>query len=248
MSKVKHKKLIITLSVVGGFIIAVLAAFFIYVGIYYHADGEAETAAATQSEYYSVSTLKGGDIAFIPENPETGLIFYPGGKVEYTAYAPLMTEFAKKGVLCVLVKMPFNLAVFDSNAATKIKDCYPNISNWYVGGHSLGGSMAAAHAAKHSSDYDGLLLLAAYSTKDISNLGLNVISVYGSNDGVLKMSKYNKYKSNLPTDYSELVIDGGCHAYFGNYGAQKGDGTPTVTRKEQQLATVDFALSVMAGE
>ncbi len=248
MGKVKHKKLIITLCVVAGVIIAALTAFFIYVGIYYHADDEAKSAAKEQTELYSVSTLKGGDIAFIPENAQTGLIFYPGGKVEYTAYAPLMTEFAKNGVMCVLVKMPFNLAVFDSNAATEIKSNFPNISDWYIGGHSLGGSMAASYAAKHSSEYDGLLLLASYSTKDISDLGLNVISVYGSNDGVLNMSKYDKYKSNLPTDFSELVIDGGCHAYFGNYGVQKGDGAPTITRKDQQLATVEFALSVMAGE
>lgn len=248
MAKIKHKKLIITLSVVVGVIVALFAAFTVYVNIYYHASDEAKSAAVEQTEYYTIENLKGGDVAFVPEHPSAGLIFYPGGKVEYTAYAPLMNEFAKNGVLCILVKMPFNLAVFDSNAASKIKSNYPNINTWYIGGHSLGGSMAAAHVSKHTSEYDGLLLLAAYSTKDISDTGLNVVSVYGSNDGVLNMSKYEKYKSNLPADCHELVIDGGCHAYFGNYGEQNGDGMPTITRIEQQQATVNFALSVMEAE
>ena len=106
--------------------------------------------------------------------------------MEHTAYAPLMKELAEKDILCVLVKMPFHLAVFDINAADGIREQFPEIKSWYIGGHSLGGSMAASYVSKHTEDFEGLVLLAAYSTEDLSDSGLKVLSVYGSEDGVLK--------------------------------------------------------------
>ena len=181
---------------------------------------------------------KGNTLAFIPENAETGLIFYPGGKVEYTAYAPLMRALADNGVLGVLVRMPLNLAVLNMNAANGIPEQYPQIKHWYIGGHSLGGSMAASHAAKNASAYEGLVLLASYSTADLSTSGLSVISIYGSEDGVLNMEKYAEYKCNLPTVFEEHIIEGGCHAEFGSYGPQDGDGVPMLTGEEQIAETV----------
>ena len=162
-----------------------------------------------------------------------GFIFYPGGKVEHTAYAPLMRACAERGVLCVLIRMPFNLAVFNINGADGIPEQFPEVAHWYLGGHSLGGAMAASYAADHADELDGLVLLAAYSTRDLTKSGLAVLSIYGSEDGVLDMKKYEKYRSNLPHDTSEVVIDGGCHASFGRYGAQAGDGTPTISSDEQ---------------
>lgn len=191
--------------------------------------------------------LKGGDIVYIPEdmsyNTESvssGITFYPGGKVEYTAYEPLMRKLASKGILCVLVKMPCNLAVLDMNAANGIQEEFPDIHNWYIGGHSLGGAMAASYVAKHTSEYKGLVLLGAYSTKDISSSGLKVLSVYGSEDKVLNKDKYESNKTNLPQDYKEYVIYGGCHAYYGMYGQQKGDGTATITNTLQIDKTADY--------
>lgn len=172
---------------------------------------------------------------FLPNQPTAGLIFYPGGKVEDTAYAPLMRAIAEKGILCGLVKMPGNLAVFSPNAANGLQQAHPEITDWYIGGHSLGGAMAASYAAKHSDDYAGLILLAAYSTKDLTSTSLRVLSIYGSEDGVLNRDSNEKDLKNLP----EVVIDGGCHAQYDSYGAQKGDGTPTISDEEQiqQTAT-----------
>ena len=102
--------------------------------------------------------------------------------------------------------------------------------------------MAASYASNHTDTFDGLILLASYSSVDISSSGLNVISVYGSNDGVLDMNKYNESLSLLPADTKELVINGGCHAYFGSYGTQKGDGKPTITPAEQVQQTTEFIL------
>ena len=210
----------------------------VYAADYYHAD---DIAVAAMSSAADVTVeQKGNTLAFVPENAETGLIFYPGGKVEYTAYAPLMRALADSGVLGVLVRMPLNLAVLDMNAADGIPEQYPQIKHWYIGGHSLGGSMAASHAAKNTSAYEGLVLLASYSTADLSTFGLSVISIYGSEDGVLNMEKYAECRRNFPTVFEEHIIEGGCHAGFGSYGPQDGDGVPTITGEEQMAKTVQL--------
>ena len=234
----KHKKRMIALAVVLMLCIGGWA----YVSDYYRAD---ETAIAAMASASDITVQQSGStLAFVPEQAKAGFIFYPGGKVEYTAYAPLMRALAENGVLCVLTEMPMNLAVLDMNAADGIPEQYPQIKRWYIGGHSLGGSMAASHAAKKADRYEGLVLLASYSTADISASGLDVISLYGSEDGVLNMDKYAEYNANLPADMEEHVIDGGCHAGFGSYGAQEGDGIPSISGEEQlQLTTqllIDF--------
>jgi hypothetical protein len=213
------------------------AACGIYLGDYYRADMDSIQAFA--SEAVRTDTLPGGDLVFYPEAAEAGLIFYPGGKVEYTAYIPLMKTLAADGILCVLVKMPGNLAVLDMAAAAGIPEQFPEIDAWYLAGHSLGGSMAASYLADHTDDFEGLILLGAYSTADLSNSGLVVLSLYGSQDLVMNREKYAKYRENLPADLTETVIDGGCHAYFGMYGAQEGDGIPTITNEEQITITAE---------
>lgn len=184
-----------------------------------------------------------GYISFGNTNSERGLIFYPGGKVEYTAYIPLMRALAADGVLCVLFEMPFNLAVLDSNAADGICEKYPGVKHWYIGGHSLGGSMAAAYIADNGGKFDGLILLGSYSTADISDSELSVLSIYGSEDGVMNREKYEKNKKNLPSDFREVIIDGGCHAYFGMYGEQDGDGKASISAEKQIMITAEVILN-----
>lgn len=229
--KAKRKFLIITVSVISALAL-VFVACAIYLGDYYRAD-EGAIAVFSPEENISVCLLDNGNVVFEPQNPTAGFIFYPGGKVEHNAYQPLMAALARRGILCILIEMPFNLAVFDINAANGIKESYPDVNSWYVGGHSLGGSMAAAYLEDHTDEYDGLILLGSYSTADLSNTDLTVISIYGSEDLVLNREKYNENKSNLPDALTEVVIDGGCHSYFGMYGPQHGDGTPTISNNEQ---------------
>ena len=200
-------------------LLAVGVLFGVYVGDYYHADAAAE--AALLSDDSVTVTQENGSWVFAPDTPTAGLIFYPGGKVENTAYAPLLHKLADKGILCVLVKMPCNLAVLDMNAADGILEDFPEVNSWYIGGHSLGGAMAA------------------YSTADLTGSRLRVYSTYGSEDGVLNREKYETDRSNLPANTTEVVIDGGCHAGFGRYGPQAGDGTPTISGEDQQQQTAD---------
>lgn len=225
--------LIICISLIGG------SAY--YLSDSYPANQE-EIASYIDNTNVTINKLDNGNYEFMPSNPTTGFIFYPGGKVDYEAYIPLMEQCAKQGILCVLVKMPFNLAVFDINAADDIQAQYPEVENWYIGGHSLGGSMAASYVSKHIEDYRGLILLGSYSTSDISS-ELDVLSIYGSEDHVLNLDKYNENKKHLPDDFKEIIIEGGCHSYFGVYGHQEGDGNPTISNYEQIQITTDEIIS-----
>lgn len=222
--------IVLILSLVGGTVY--------YINDYYHAEETAVSLITTPKENVVV-TEENGVFTFKPQNATKGIIFYPGGKVEAESYAPLMHSLAEEGILSVLVTMPGNLAVLDMNAADGICEQYPEIENWYMSGHSLGGSMAASYIAENTEEFDGIILLASYSTADLSDSDLEVLSIYGSNDGVLNMEKYSEYKPNLPSDLKEFIIDGGCHAYFGAYGEQEGDGEAQITREEQIEYTVE---------
>ena len=85
----------------------------------------------------------------------------------------------------------------------------------------------------------GIYVSDYYYHADLTDSGLRVYAAYGSEDGVLNREKYEADRINLPQDTTETVIDGGCHAGFGSYGAQKGDGTPTISAEEQQRQTAD---------
>lgn len=232
------KKIVITVVTV---ICLLLGGFFIYTSDYYHADEEAMAVMSSDN----IDIKETDDyISFVPENYHTGLIFYPGGLVETESYAPLMKQCANKGLLCVLVKMPFHLAVFNINGAEGIQEEY-DIDNWYIGGHSLGGSMAASYVSHHIDEYEGLILLASYSTEDLSDSYLNVMSIYGSEDQVLSLDKYKENKENLPENYNEYIIQGGNHAYFGSYGEQSGDGKAYISSNQQIKETVDYIINTI---
>ena len=237
---IKKKLLIIVPLAV---ILLLTAVCVVYVSDYYHADLAAiESFNAALVEEYEAD----GDLVFLPQDATTGLIFYPGGKVEHTAYIPLMRAFASQGIACVLVKMPLRLAVLDMDAAKDIPAQFPQIEHWYLGGHSLGGSMAASCLSKHPQPFEGLILLGSYSTADLSSYDGAVLSIYGSEDRVLNQTAYEENQCNLPDGFTETVIPGGCHAYFGMYGKQEGDGTPTITNQEQILLTANIIVEFLA--
>lgn len=232
------KRILISLLLV---ISLAFGGFYIYVSDYYRADIESVEAFMPGSDVEE-RELGDGSLAYIPAEYKVGVVFYPGGKVDYAAYEPLMRALAERGVLAVLVKMPCNLAVLKPGAADGITDQLPAVEKWYMAGHSLGGSMAASYVSKHADRFEGLIMLAAYSTADLKPSGVRVVSIYGSCDGVMSREKYSKYKENLPSDFSEVIIEGGNHAFFGMYGHQKNDGEATVTNAEQ----IEFTADVIA--
>ena len=202
-------------------------------------------AALVTTEDVTVSQTEEA-IAFIPAEAKAGFIFYPGGLVPAEAYAPLLCALAEEGVLCVAPTMPFRLAVLDANAADGIAAQYPAIDRWAIGGHSLGGAMAASYAARHPADFSALVLLAAYSTDGVPE-SIAVVSVHGDADGVMNREKYAQYRENLPENTAEIILPGGNHAQFGDYGAQKGDGAAQISAGEQIEKTVQAILPVLTG-
>ena len=232
------------IKLIKRFVISVLLAsivlMILYVSDYYHADKDMIV------DYYddgiTKKVLDDNTIVFESDDSDTALIFYPGGKVEYSAYEPLMISLAKEGITCFLVEVPFKLAILDIKAADGIKAAYPEYTNWYIGGHSLGGSVASMYLDEHHSEYQGLILLASYASGDLSNTNLEVLSIYGSEDKVLNMMQYHENKALLPNIH-EYVIEGGNHAYFGVYGKQSGDGEATIDNQTQIFETTSIISS-----
>ena len=171
----------------------------------------------------------------IKESSTTGVIIYPGGHVDPRAYAPLAKEIAAAGYLVILPSMPLNLAVFDIDLADEIMAASPEIERWIIGGHSLGGAMAAEYVAANPSKVDGLFLWASYSAEntDLSKTpDLKVLSIYGTEDGGAAEIVHSWQR--LPSDTVWVEMEGANHAQFGWYGIQPGDGTATISREAQQ--------------
>lgn len=216
-------------------LILLFAVSVIYVKQYYHVQDR--QAALESTDDVKVEEVDYGCFFDGPGN-DTALIFYPGAKVEDLAYASLLKQLAAEGIDCYLVHMPGNLAFMGMNRADKIMETY-SYDHWYLAGHSLGGAMAAVYADKNSEKLDGLIFLAAYSTKDLSDTNLKVLSIYGSNDGVVNMDKVTEGRKLMPSAYEEFCIQGGNHAGYGDYGAQKDDGEADISAKEQQEETAE---------
>jgi len=191
-------------------------------------------------------------LTFLPDggSPTVGLILYPGGRVDFRAYAPTAQAIAEQGYFVALMRMPLNLAVFAPDAAAEVIAAYPEIAHWAVGGHSLGGAMAAHFVATHLGSVDGLVLWAAYpaSSDDLSQSGVRVVSISASFDGLATPEKIDASRPLLPADTVWVTIQGGNHAQFGWYGPQPGDDPAAISRETQQAqiieATVEFLESL----
>ncbi|HNK63960.1 MAG TPA: alpha/beta hydrolase [Anaerolineales bacterium] len=224
-------------SVAAVFALALLVVGIVFV--VWASDASAPTdvaiSALTSDAQVTVSE-ENGWLVFRPTgNPqtETGFIFYPGGKVDYRAYAPALRQIAAKGFFVVVTPAPLNLAFFDVNAAARIQAAYPEIQNWFVGGHSLGGVAASSYAAGHS-EIKGVIFWASYPANDaLKTNGTKVISIYGTNDGLAGGGKIDESKALLPADAQFVAIEGGNHAQFGSYGPQAGDNEATISPEQQ---------------
>ena len=183
----------------------------------------------------------------IDSTASTGFIFYPGGRVLADAYAPLGQAIADAGYLAVFVPMPLNLAVLNADGANAVIEAYPEIDHWVIGGHSLGGAMAARYAYNNPDAVDGLVMMAAFPEAQLnfSERDLVVASIYGSLDGLARVEEVEASKPLLPDDAMFILIEGGNHAQFGWYGAQAGDNEATISREAQYEQIVAGMLGVL---
>ena len=228
-----HKKWVLVLSAVLLLLAIFAGVFFWYVSDYYRAE---DVALEVLAQSDGISTQENLTILSPSYQSDTAIIFYPGAKVEAEAYLPLLNQIRQTGVTCILVDMPFHMAIFDSNAAEDVMAQFPQIEHWYLAGHSMGGAMASKFAAEHPDEVDGLILMGAYIYGDYPDE--DTLTIYGS----FNQSVEDKI------DYTENIveIEGGNHAQFGNYGMQKGDPPAEISAEEQQRQTVEAIEAFLA--
>ncbi len=242
--KIKRKK---RAKIIAGIIATGIGtAFCVFLLYSYPAMPEAELALESDA---NVEVTRSEWITFSPVTnaSTTGFIFYPGGKVAATAYAPLLRMIAEAGFPSFLVSMPLDLAVFAPDKAATVLTANPAISIWVIAGHSLGGAMAAQFVHAHPGTFSGLVLLASYPAdwNNLSAVPVDVLSVYGTNDKVVRRDIPGT-AALLPITATIVEITGGNHAYFGWYGEQVGDGTATIARETQQAMTRDLIVPFLA--
>jgi pimeloyl-ACP methyl ester carboxylesterase len=208
-----------------------------------------EATAALQSDaVVQVGTSPWLTFAPAAAAPTTGFIFYPGGRVDARSYAPAARAIAARGYLAVIVPMPFNLAVTNAGAAAGVIAAHPEIKHWAVGGHSLGGAMAANFVFAQPDAVQGLVLWAGYPADNNSLAGrsLPVVSIYGTQDGLASRFEVDASRALLPAGTRYLAIEGGNHAQMGWYGPQGGDGQATIAREAQQAQVVEATVELLA--
>ena len=224
------KKLLAGIIIIA---ILVLAYGIYYVNDYYHAEDSAKELL-NGTDNVSITDTSNGLFLDSPGN-DTALIFYPGAKVEYTSYLPLLMQLSnKENIDCFLVKMPFNLAFLGVDSADNIMD-NTSYKHYFLAGHSLGGVMASKYI-NTTNRTDGLILFESYVSDGVDK---PVLSIYGSEDKILNMDTYQESKPLMSKNLTEVVIPGGNHAQIGNYGNQSGDGIAKISSQEQQSQSVD---------
>lgn len=187
-------------------------------------------------------------IVFTPKdvNKEIGFIFYPGAKVEPESYAPLCKKISEAGYTVVIVPMPLNFAIFDSDKGKNVIERFPEIETWAIGGHSLGGVMACKYAMEEPK-IQAIALYASYPQGDeLKDTNKKIVTIWGDKDGVANIDKVKE--AALPEDTTYVEINGGNHAQFGDYGDQKSDNKADISGEEQveiaAKATIDLLNSL----
>ena len=182
-------------------------------------------------------------ITFTPMSDfEIGLIFYPGGLVEPSAYSPVLRAIAEEGILVVITPMPLNLGIFNTGAASPVIEAYPEVNTWILAGHSLGGASAGIYTANNPFRIDALVFWDSYppDSNDLTDTGVQALSIFGTTDGFPNTDNFNEKRDLLPADTKFAAIEGASHAQFGDYGPQKGDVIPTLrlTEQHQQVTKI----------
>ena len=206
----------------------------------------------------AIAALESDDLVTVTHEPwltfspsqnmsNTGFIFYPGGRVDPRAYASLMNAIASEGYLVIVPEMPINMAVFNANIADEIIANYPNINHWVIGGHSVGGTMAAQYTGKHRETIDGLAIWASYpaDSTDISDFDIPVLSIYGSQELRVNDISVGERKHLLPDDTLYIRIEGGDHHQFGSYEINPDDHLATTSRASQHEQIIQATLNLL---
>lgn len=212
----KYISLVIIVLIIGSFA-------YLQTG-HYDSDQVATNYVATSEQDKYLSYENESDIGFI---------FYPGAKVESNAYSYLATVNAN----VYIAKFPFELAMFDYRIADQIIENNPQITKWYIGGHSLGGVFANRYAITTTNQISGLIFLGSYPAAGYQS-DIPAIALFGDQD--LVVGNYQQKADLFTSNQTIIELTNANHSGFGNYGQQKGDSelTPSEIAAEQK-AIVD---------
>ena len=240
ISKKRLILIVILVLLIGG-----LAYFTYYVSDISYTDDTALTILSSNGSYTVMDTSN--YITFTPtaNKSSTGIIFYPGAKIQPESYSVIASKLATNGYTTIIVKMPFNLAIFGENKANDVIAEHKEISKWVIAGHSLGGVFASDYAVNHQDEIKGVIYLAAYPNTNASNATFKALSIRGSVDGLATSKDISDNLNKFPVNTTFITINGGNHANFGNYGMQVGDNNSTIIKQEQQNMTVDYILEFL---
>jgi len=240
ISKKRLILIVILVLLIGG-----LAYFTYYVSDISYTDDTALTILSSNGSYTVMDTSN--YITFTPtaNKSSTGIIFYPGAKIQPESYSVIASKLATNGYTTIIVKMPFNLAIFGENKANNVITEHKEISKWVIAGHSLGGVFASDYAVNHQDEIKGVIYLAAYPNTNASNATFKALSIRGSLDGLATSKEISDNINKFPVNTTFVTINGGNHANFGDYGMQVGDNNSTITRQEQQNMTVGYILEFL---
>jgi len=208
-------------------VVVVVVGFVVMAQITYPAERDLVQEVAADSAVHTSWSY--GDVVMTPtgDSTGTGLVFLAGAKVDPLAYADKLSGLVEAGTTVVIVRPVLNFAIFEFRPFSAFTALAPDVTDWFVGGHSLGGVKACQYASDDA--VSGLILFGSYCAGDIADLGKPVLSISASNDGLSTPAKIEASKADLPADTEFVVIEGANHAQFGDYGVQPGDGTSTVS-------------------
>jgi hypothetical protein len=206
-----------------------------------------EATAALRSTDTVSFTDESGWLTFRPtdRDPDLGLIVYPGARVPAAGYAPTAAAIASAGYLVVVVPMPLNLAILDSDAAGRVISAHPEIRRWALAGHSLGGAMAGGYSAAHPGSIAGIAFWAAYPNGSLATEPIPATVIYGTLDAGAARFTSVETRSTLPADTTFVPIEGGNHEQMGWYSGQPNDPPATIPRAEQQRQLVAATVAVL---
>jgi pimeloyl-ACP methyl ester carboxylesterase len=232
------------LGVLGAIVVLAVIGIVVYSQVGVMA-AEPEPLAAVQANPAIDIVDESAAIVMSPASGATGdgLVFYPGAKVDPWAYAAKLSGLVEQGTTVVIVKPWLNLAFFDLRPVPTFTDLAPDVEDWAVGGHSLGG----VKACQLASEVGRLVLFASYCSTDISATSIPVLSLAGSEDGLSTPQKIADNRHLLPADADLIEIEGASHSSFGDYGLQPGDGTPTISDDDLTAQITEAAFPFLAG-
>ena len=240
-----NKKKIFQYTIIGIVIILVIGVLGVVVWSRTGTYPAREVAEAALQSTNRVTITQDRWIVFEPDQEsEIGLIFYPGGLVDPTAYAPILHKLAENGVLVIITPMPLNLAILNTGAANAVIEEYPQISTWILAGHSLGGASAAIFAENNPGAVDAIVFWDSYppDSSNLSDNTISAISIFGTTNNLPNTENFNDKKHLLPSDTIFIAIEGANHAQFGDYGPQKGDVVAAMSLADQHERVAEIML------